>query len=501
MREAFLRLFLGSLFGKALGLVREVALAAAYGTGAPVAANRVGQGATLIPVNFLTADALNAGFLPMHAQLRRTDPERADALYRCVQLYMAGAAIVVSAGLITFAPTWTSILAPGFSGETRQLTINMVRVFALGVPFYLHSGLLGFLEMSNGAYTLYSLRSSVQSIGMMLGIVAAWASRTPEYLAWGFTGSCMVLSVWSEVRLRRRGMVPSLRGAYSGERTRPVLAEFWRRMRPLLWLPVFAQGSIAIERAVGSLISESTVAATDYARFIIDSGTAVLAAPLGVASLATLTLLPERQLRESLDLLIGRVLLITGWASLALALVAKPLVQLLFARGHFNAHAVDTSARILLGFAIGFWAQVLAYTLVKALNARNRNRQAALASGAGFLVGIVVNLVFYRVLGAIVLGVAVSAGSIATLVVAAIALRCSRALTAWLLRLAPIAVPAAIASFLISPRPWPDSVGTALILTVSWGALALISPRLRTLIPALRPSATRSSHQESDGTP
>lgn len=495
MREAFVRLFLGGLVGKALAFLREGIMAFAYGVGAPVAASRVALGATLIPVNFLTADALNAGFLPMHAELRLRDPQRADELYRCVQSYLLAAATVVSICLSILAPWWVDLLAPGFESETRRLTIDFVRILSISVPFYLHSALLSFLEMSHGAYALYSWRASLQSVGMILGIIMAWVTGHLTILAWGFTGSFIAISIWSEFRLRRRGLIPSLRGSYRGPGARGVLGEFWRRLKPLLWLPLFAQGSIAVERAVGSLIGESTVAATDYARFVVDSGVSLLAAPLGVASLATMGALSGNELRETLDRLMGRVLVVTVWVSLVLALMAGPLLKLLYGRGSFGPDAVAASASILFGLALGFWCQVLAYSFVKALNARDKNRQAAIAAGGGFLIGICANLGLYKVFGSFVLGVSVSLGAFTTMVLGAVFLGLWRQFLRWLTLVAPVALLGVAAIAFLSTEGWRVTVPVAAALSLLWVAQAFLVPSLRQLlsVPKSRRSSVNSS--------
>src|SRR6266498_5028457 len=71
MARVFLRLVLGGMAGKVLGLLRETLLAALFGAGRVVAANRVALTATFIPVNFFTADALSAGFLPLYVRYRK----------------------------------------------------------------------------------------------------------------------------------------------------------------------------------------------------------------------------------------------------------------------------------------------------------------------------------------------------------------------------------------------------------------------------------------------
>ena len=78
-------------------------------------------------------------------------------------------------------------------------------VMALGVPFYVSTGLGSYLELSNGGYRLVSARATVQSVGLIAGTCLAYWTDEPIFLAWGFTGAYMAMALWSQVRLRRIG--------------------------------------------------------------------------------------------------------------------------------------------------------------------------------------------------------------------------------------------------------------------------------------------------------
>ncbi|NAZ77513.1 hypothetical protein GTQ99_19150 [Kineococcus sp. T13] len=217
MRAAVQRLLLGGLAGKLLGLLREVLLAAAYGTGAPAVANRVAQSATLVPVDLLTADVLTAGFLPLHARLRGADPARAAALFHGLRRALWALAAVLTGGLLVAAPAVVDLLAPGLGAGTAATATAFVRVGALGVPSYLQFALLSCLEVSHGSFRLSSLRASGQNAGALAALGLAWWLGEPLVLAGGFALSYLLLHAWAEVALRRLlgavGVVRARQGA------------------------------------------------------------------------------------------------------------------------------------------------------------------------------------------------------------------------------------------------------------------------------------------------
>src|SRR6266508_3657887 len=293
MARVFLRLVLGGMAGKVLGLLRETLLAALFGAGRVVAANRVALTATFIPVNFFTADALSAGFLPLYVRYRKEGSAMASALYRGVRLVLAALSLLLMVVLLLGADIWVGLLAPGFDSETAHIA-------ATG---------------------------------------AAYVSGQVALLAWGFTLSYVVLCGWAMFWVRRRGYLDD--GPASAAEPAPQLAyrvaiaEFWRRLRPLLLVPLVLQGSIAVERVVGSLLGVEVVAATEYSRFVVDSCMALLAAPLGLAGLASFAKMEAGEVADGLRRLIPPVLLVTIPLAMILCIDSRGITNLLYARGRF----------------------------------------------------------------------------------------------------------------------------------------------------------------------
>lgn len=483
MASVFLRLVLGGITGKILGVVREVLLAALFGAGRAVAANRVALTATLIPINFFTADALTAGFLPLYVQYRRESPALAAALYRGVRSLLAVFSLVLVIALLAGRDRWVDLLGPGLDDGTAAIAATMVGIAALGVPFYVQFNLYTLVGLAHDDVRLINIRASFQSIGLIGATLAAYQTGRVALLAWGFTIPYALLCALGAWWVRRRGY---LRGG-DGPPLRPpdrasyrlALRMFWRRLRPLLLIPVILQGSIAIERAVGSLLGVEVVAATEYARFVVDSCMALLAAPLGLAGLTSFARMSAGEVAGGLRRLVPPVLLVTIPLSLMLCLNSTGIVTLVYARGEFDDRAVAVSSVMLLGFALGIWAQVVGYTLVKVLNARGSNLPVAVVMAASFSAAIAVNLLAYRHWGAFTLGAASSVCGLLMFVIAARWLGILRFSLGLLAALAPgAAAAAAIGYALRGPGPVRLVASCAGILVV-WFCYVAMVPRLR----------------------
>ncbi len=407
MLKAALKLFLGSLLGKIVGVGREVLLASLFGTGSAVAALRVAQTATMIPVQFFVSDSLNAAFVPLYSTYVSDSQRRQQHLFAVVAAVLLCISVGVCTILLLGTSQWVALLAPGLDRSTSVLASGFLGIMALSVPFVVLGALFAYLEMANRSYTLASLRATVQSVGLILGTLAAhWLSR-PELLAWGFTGAYIVFTAWALCLLKSRGFLAWPR-PWVWRESLEALRQFWAVLRPLMLLPAMLQGAIAIERAVASLLGTSAVAGLDYAKFITETGVLLLAVPLGLASLSTLGGLTREEVRNKLAEFLPAMIVLTAPFSAFLMINAEGVIRILYARGAFGDQSVTTTSAVLGGLAMGFWAQVAGYTLVKALNAQLRNREVLIYMAAGLLTQSVLNLTLHPIFGPYTLGISSS---------------------------------------------------------------------------------------------
>lgn len=483
MGKIFFRLVLGGIAGKILGLLREVLLAALFGAGRVVAANRIALTATLVPINFFTADALTAGFLPLYVQYRQERPAMARTLHRAVHLLLAVFSLLLAVALIFGRDLWVGLLGPGLDPHTADIAATMLGIAALGVPFYVLYNLNTLVGLANDDVRLINLRPSCQSVGLILATVIAWRTGHVSVLAWGFTVPYIVLWGWGAYWIRRQGYLHGGddTGSHRPDRAaaKVALGMFWRRLRPLLLIPVILQGSIAVERAVGSLLGVEVVAATEYARFVVDSCMALLAAPLGLAGLASFARMKADEVGDGLGRLIPPVILVAVPLALILSLNSRGIVTLLYARGQFDERAVDVSSVLLMGFALGIWAHVLGYTFVKVLNARGANFQVAIVMALSFGIPIAVNLLLYRQWGAFTIGAASSIGGVLMFLISARWLSVLGYSTRLLALALPGAAVAAVAGYLLAGAGPLRLIASCVAILLIWVGYVTAVPSLR----------------------
>jgi putative peptidoglycan lipid II flippase len=411
MRKSFFSLFFGGLFGKALGFLRELLLARFFGTSMIIDSYRASFIGIFIPINFFTTDALNAGFIPLYRRYHADDNENRHVLFWGLSFGLAIFSLLFTAGIYFGANFWTALLVPGFSHEAKVLTATFLKVMAIGVPFYLQSAISSYLEMGNGVYWQYSMRASVQSVALIGGTCAAFYLRQPMYLAWSFTVCYVLLCIVGWLYMWHKQFLVWPRQWRMAD-VWHIQADFWTRLAPLLPLPLFLQGNIAIERVVSSFLGTGVVASFEYAKLIIDTGVLLLGAPLGMAGLSHLSGLDHAEVRDRIQRMLPFLFVVLIASSAILFIDSDGIVRILFKRGAFNAQSVHLTSVILAGLAVGFWAQVISYVLIKAMNAQLRNREVLFYSVAGLLLNCLVNILTFKWWGPACLGISYSMNGI-----------------------------------------------------------------------------------------
>ncbi|MEF3351635.1 lipid II flippase MurJ [Paenibacillus sp. GYB006] len=402
MLKAFSILFSGNLIGKIIGALREMIIAALYGTSSPAAALRISQSATLIPVNFFTAESLNAVFVPLYNKYKLDNEQRAINFTWFMFSLIGSVSIFLAIILFFTAKIWVAILAPGFNEETLKLTINFVRIMSLGIPFYLMNSVISYFEICNKIYIMSSIRASVQSIGLIISSLFSFYLSNVEYLAWGFTGAYVYLFFHGLYNLNRKRLIklPSL----DLKEIKIIIRDFWKLLKPLLLFPFLLQGNIIIEKVIASLLGVGVVASLDYAKFISETGLLLIAVPIGTIFLSELSNASPERVENLLHKIIPIIMMITIPLSLFFIVNSEGIISLFYARGAFNSESVQLTRNIFIGISIGLWATITAYILQKVLNAQMKNKVVVKIMAASVFTNILINVFLYKFLGPLTLG-------------------------------------------------------------------------------------------------
>ncbi len=198
----------GILLTRLTGLVRQRVFAHYFGLGAEADAFSAAFRIPNFLQNLFGEGALSASFIPVYASLlargERRDADRvAGAVASLLSLVVS---VIVLAGVLG-TPLLIDVIAPGFGGEQRELTIRLVRILFPGAGLLVLSAwCLGVLN-SHRRFLL-SYTAPVMWNAAMIGTLVIFGSQTPlprlaELLAMGsVAGSALQFVVQLPVVLR-----------------------------------------------------------------------------------------------------------------------------------------------------------------------------------------------------------------------------------------------------------------------------------------------------------
>jgi putative peptidoglycan lipid II flippase len=259
----------GILLSRIFGLVRQRATAHFLGStefaDALAAAFRIPN----LLQNLFGEGSLSASFIPVYAKLlaegRR---EEAGRVAGAVLALLATLVAVVVLGGVLAAPWLVGLVAPGFTGETRELTVHLVRVIFPGLGLLVLSAwCLGILNAHRRFFLSYA-SPVVWNVAIIAALV--WGGMRQDLsqlvvtVAWGsVVGSLLQFmiqlpTVWRVERGLRRHAGP----------TAPLVREVTRNFGPAVATRGVVQLSAYVDTIIASLLGAGALATLTYAQAI-----------------------------------------------------------------------------------------------------------------------------------------------------------------------------------------------------------------------------------------
>lgn len=316
--------------------------------------------------NLLGEGVLSASFIPVYARLRAEGrQEDANRLANAVfGLLALATSIIVLVGVLLAAPL-TDLIAGGFEGEKRLLTIRMVRLLFPGAGLLaLSAWCLGVLNSHRRFFLSYAA-PVVWNVAIIVTVMASPSRGTENGAAVAAAiGAVIGSALQFLVQLPRViGLLGSFRPSIStrSEDTRTVLTNF---------VPVFVgrgvvQISAFVDTIIASFLGQGPVAALNMAQILYTLpvslfGMSVSAAELPAMSSATGSEAEiARALRGRLENGLRRIAYFVVPSAAAFFAFGGVIAGALFQTGRFTADDSRFVWAILAGSAVGLLAATL----------------------------------------------------------------------------------------------------------------------------------------------
>jgi len=257
----------GILLSRLAGLIRDRVFAHYFGNSDAADAFRAAFRIPNLLQNLFGEGVLSASFIPIYARLLASDDE-AEARKTAgaiAALLMLTTTIIVLLGVLT-SPLLIYVIAAGFKGETRGLTILLVRILFPGAGLLVASAwCLGVLNSHRKFFLSYTA-PVLWNIAMIGGMIAFGKGREQSSLvvitAWASVlGSALQVGVQLPTVLKLLGGL-QLSLAHHTEHVRTVIRNFF----PVFFSRGVVQISAYVDAYLASWLPTGAVAALAYAQ-------------------------------------------------------------------------------------------------------------------------------------------------------------------------------------------------------------------------------------------
>ncbi|MFN2288401.1 MAG: murein biosynthesis integral membrane protein MurJ [Chromatocurvus sp.] len=408
-----------TMLSRILGLVRDVVLAAFIGASANADAFFV---AFKIP-NFLrrlfAEGAFAQAFVPVLSDYREEGGQAAvRELIDRVAGVLGSALVVLTALTILAAPVVAAVFAPGFMRDPEKfaLTANLIRVTFPYLLLISMTGLCGAILNSYGRFAVPAFTPVLLNLSLIgAATFAAPGFSEPAFaLAWGVAFAGLIQLLFQLPFLYRLDLVPRPRWGLRHPGVRRIL---WL-MVPALFGVSVSQINLLLDTVLASFLPTGSVSWLYYSDRLTEL-------PLGVFGIAIATvILPSlsadqsaarpARFAQTLDWAVRGVLLIAVPATVALVMLAEPILVTLFQYGALSPHDVSMAAYSLRAYALGLCAYMLIKVLAPGFYARKDMMTPVSIGIRAMLANMVLNfafvlpLLFYANLGHVGLALATS---------------------------------------------------------------------------------------------
>lgn len=412
------------IFGSyVLGLLRDRTFARTFGAGTELDAYNAAFVLPELLLDVLVEAGLAAPFIPIFVQLRtRGDGKEGDRFARTV---LTGAVTIMGVAAVlmfVFADATTSLIAPGFRGEQRDLYVSLFRVMLVTPVLFAASLTLGQVLLAEQRFFWYGIAPLLYNGGIIVGTVA-FADTL------GIYGPAIGAVIGATIHLGSRFI--GLRGSrfrvgLGWNAGTPAIREFVRLMVPKMVSHPVEPMTFLFFTAVASSLAAGSVTAVSFARNFQSVPVSLVGVAFALAVFPALsTAFATGDRRGFLRLLwtnLASITVVTVAATIGLVVVGDLAIRVLLGGGAFDAEDVALVATTLAAFALSVPFESLSHLLSRAIYATRHTVLQVLASIAGLAITVVVTSLLVDGMGILAIPVGFTVGQAAKTALLAVAL-------------------------------------------------------------------------------
>lgn len=410
-----------TMISRVLGFVRDIAIAAILGTGPVADAFIVAFRFPNLFRRWFGEGAFNAAFVPLftkHLEGQEQGKDSGDDARKFAEQVLSvllTALIIFTVLAEIFMPYFVLLLAPGFADTPEKFALAVLYT-RIAFPYLLCMSLVALLSGVLNSLRKFAVAAAAPIIlnvvflivlFIVIPLYAGTAAHQGVLLSWGVSVAGVLQLVVLYVACVKCGLVLLPR--------RPKLTPGVRRFLKLGIPGIIAGGIIQINIVIGTIIASLQDGANAYLYY----ADRLYQLPLGVIGIAIgVVLLPDlsRKLRAGQDQAamdtqnraLEFSLALTLPAAVALAIIATPIISVMFERGAFTSSDTQATAAALAMFALGLPAFVLNKVFSPGFFAREDTKTPMIFAAIAVALNIALSLALFPALGHVAIAIASS---------------------------------------------------------------------------------------------
>ena len=376
LRSIALLVALATGLSKVAGLLRQQAIAAAFGVGAAYDAFNyayVLPGFLLILLGGINGP-FHSAMVSVMAKQKRQDSAR---LLAAVNTLLGLGLLLITVLMVVLADPLITLVGPGLDPEIHALAALQLRLMA---PMALLAGLIGLgFGALNAAdvYWLPAISPLLSSLAVLVGLGLLWLQAgsgigTPAWALIG--GAVLALSTLAGAFLQWLIQLPALARQGLGQLR---LNFAWRQpgvreVLQVMWPATLSSGMLQINVYTDLFFASGisgAAAGLGYAGLLVQTPLGILSNMLLVPLLPVFARLSAPEKRDELISRIRQGVMLSNASMLPLGALmialAAPIVALIYERGSFDAAAARLVVGILMAYGLGMPAYLARDVLVR----------------------------------------------------------------------------------------------------------------------------------------
>ena len=410
------------------GFVRDIMLAALLGAGPAADAFVIAFRIPYLARKTLSEGALHGALVPIGIDLKTREGDLAARRFAGESLASMALLLLILSALVTiFAPALIFAMAPGFTpgGEVADLATLCLRLSfplvagavlgAMGAAFLAAEGRFGIASWSPVAVNAVMIA--------VLFYVETWAPNAPTRAAlWVAAASSLggfIQMLIVAVALYRSHHAP----LWVWPRLGPSVKRFFVLAGPGILVAASSQLILIVALQFASSLP-GAVPQLHYADRVAQLPLGFVAASVAIVAMPNLAALAKagHSLHDEIERGLNWSLLLACPAAIGLAIMARPIVDILFKHGAFTVADADATIAALIGLAIFLPFAAAARVLSQPFFAQERTGPAIAAVLVAALVTAGAAFILRQDYGVAGIAIAAGIGSIAQALVLGIAL-------------------------------------------------------------------------------